>query len=138
MGCFTQVGVGFGSGEVAGSKVLNEVTDSNTQSFGDTEQCVKADPLLGSFDFPDVNRMEIGDLGQFFLAHAGLGPVLPDRVPEDLELLRFACHKRSRKQEGGKVNTPNMGVFASCAPSRNTAASCEDLRFQPRTIPVNW
>jgi len=72
---------------------------------------MKADPLLASFDFAHVHRVQVGLFGQLFLTQPGLTAVAANGIAEDFEMLRFARHDASRKQERGKSDTPNMGVF---------------------------
>jgi hypothetical protein len=72
---------------------------------------MEANPLLTAFDLADVNGMKLGLFRKLFLAQASFGAVSPDGIAQNLEVGSGARHSVLAKQEGGKLNTPNMGVF---------------------------
>jgi hypothetical protein len=95
------------------SKLVNQITNTNPKSFGHPQKCVKANPLLAPFDFANVNRMQAGLLCQLFLTHAGLVAMFPNGISQYFKLTR-ARHNHLAKQDGPKLETPNMGLFLSC------------------------
>jgi len=70
------------------SKLVNQITDANAKSFGNSQKRVQANPLLSAFDFADINRMQAGFFRQFFLAHADMLPAIPNGVTQDFQLSR--------------------------------------------------
>ena len=65
------------------SEVVNDVSHAHIQRSRNPQERVKANPLLATFNFADVNRMEIGFLGQLLLAQFGLFPMLTNAFPEN-------------------------------------------------------
>jgi hypothetical protein len=98
------------------SDVPDEIARAYAERCRDTQQGMEADPLLTPLDFAHVNGMQVGFFRQFFLAQTGPATIVPDGVSEGFELLPRARHSRSKKQEGGMANTPNMGLFFYLTP----------------------
>ena len=96
------------------SKPFNQITRFHTKGFGNAQQRMKAYPLFTAFNFADINRMQVGLFGQFFLAQAGLVAVSPNGVTEGFEILSRTRHSGSAKQGGLELRTPNMGLFSAC------------------------
>jgi hypothetical protein len=92
------------------SKFVNQITDVNAKSFGNSQKRVQANPLLSAFDFADINRMQVGFFRQFFLAHADMLPAIPNGVTQDFQLSRTR-HSFLAKHESAKTRTPKMGLF---------------------------
>ncbi len=61
------------------SKIRDQITHADTHCFSDFHQCVNAHCLLTTFDFANVNGMQVGFLGQFFLGEANTLPIQADR-----------------------------------------------------------
>jgi len=91
-------------------KLVNQITDANAKSFGNSQKRVQANPLLSAFDFADINRMQVGFFCQFFLAHADMLPAIPNGVTQDFQLSRTR-HSFLAKHECAETRTPNMGLF---------------------------
>jgi len=102
------------SGRGGCSKVGDQITSPDAQRFGDSQQRVKADPLLATLNLSDVHGMQFGFLRELLLAQTSLGAVSPDCIAQNLEVGSGARHENSGKQAGWKLNTPNMGLFCSC------------------------
>ena len=92
-------------------EVFDEITNPNTQGFGNPQKRVKADPLLSPFNFANINRMQISLFRQLFLTHSNLVAVFPNGVSKRFKVLSRACHSGSGKQGGLELKTPNKGLF---------------------------
>ncbi len=97
------------------SKVIHQIAHADAEGLSDTQQSMKTNPLLTALDLADVNRVQIGLFGQFFLAHAGSVAVFSDGFSKDSEMWFGPRHGCSEKHEGEQANTPNMGLFEHCA-----------------------
>ena len=95
------------------SKFVHQIADANAKGFGYAQQCVQADPLFSTFNFANINRMQVGFFGQTFLAQASMLAAVADGVTEDFQLARTR-HSFLGKQDRVKHDTPNMGVFLYC------------------------
>jgi hypothetical protein len=95
------------------SKFVNQIAGANTESFGDSQQRVKTDPLLAAFNLANVNRVQIGFFGQLFLAQNSLLAVVANGITQYFELSR-ARHNATAKQRHAGWRTPNMGLFGAC------------------------
>jgi hypothetical protein len=52
-------------------KIMQKIANTNAEGVRNAKERVQADPLFGAFDFVYVDRMEVGFLGESFLANAG-------------------------------------------------------------------
>jgi hypothetical protein len=96
------------------SELSEKLAHVDAEGIGYPHKGMKANPLFASLDFAHIDRVQVGFLRQFFLAHAGLGAVLADCFADDFELLLSrARHRPPSKQSDQKANTPNMGLFLS-------------------------
>jgi len=50
------------------SEFCDQITGFDVHRFGNSQQCVQADPLFATFDLANVNGMKIGFFGQLLLA----------------------------------------------------------------------
>jgi hypothetical protein len=89
---------------------------------------METDPLFATFYFANINGVQFGFFRQLFLTHAGLNPALADSSTENLEL-SSAWHRQSKKQEAMKSNTPNMGLFFTCASGLTGFHLCSSDEF---------
>jgi len=103
---------------------VHQIADTNAEGFGYAQQCVQADPLFSTFNFANINRMQVGFFGQTFLAQTSLLAAVADSVTEDFQLARTR-HSVSGKQDRAKHDTPNMGVFLSCTFSGESVKKSE-------------
>ena len=92
---------------------VHQIADTNAEGFGYAQQCVKADPLFSTFNFANINGMQVGFFSQTFLAQTNLLTAIADGVTEDFQLARTR-HSVSGKQDRAKHDTPKMGLFLSC------------------------
>ena len=93
------------------SKVSYQIAHFHAKCFGNTQKRVKADPLLSPLNFAYINWMEVGPFRQFFLAHADLVAVFPNRFSKNFKILSRVRHNHLRKQGSRGSRTPNMGLF---------------------------
>jgi hypothetical protein len=94
-----------------GSKLSDQILNADIKRTGHSQQCVKANPLLAALHFSNIDGMEVGFLGESLLAQARIDSMCSNRFTQDSSLLLDARHQFARKQEGQKVNTPNMGLI---------------------------
>lgn len=99
------------------SESLNQIARAHSNSLGNPQKRMKADPLLAAFDLADVNRVEVRLFSQLLLTQARLHSVLTNGISENSELWRLARHSLSSEQKGQNANTPNMGVSSTWLPS---------------------
>lgn len=66
-------------------QILHQRFDPDVQCGGDAQEGVQADPLLATFYFADIDRVQARFLGQLFLAPSGADTVLPDGFSQDFE-----------------------------------------------------
>ena len=92
---------------------VHQIADANAEGFGYAQQCVQADPLFSTFNFANINRVQVGFFGQTFLAQTSQLAAVADGVTEDFQLARTR-HSFLGKQDCPKHDTPNMGLFLSC------------------------
>lgn len=60
------------------SKVFDQLAHTHAEGFGDAHQGVNTGGLLTPLDLAEINRMQIGFFGQFFLAHPARFAMFPD------------------------------------------------------------
>jgi hypothetical protein len=78
--------------QVMTSQFSNQISNADAQCIRDPQQRMKADPLLASLDFANVNGMQVGYFGQFLLAQTRLFTMLANRFPKNLKLLSRKRH----------------------------------------------
>jgi hypothetical protein len=59
-------------------KTVSQVPHSHFERFRDPNEAVNRDVFFATLDVPDVNRVQIRQLSQLFLAHFGFLSVEPD------------------------------------------------------------
>ena len=64
----------------------------HSNSLGNPQKRMKANPLLTTFNLANVNWMKIGFFSQLFLIQASLYAVLANGIAENFKLLRLARH----------------------------------------------
>lgn len=95
------------------SQLADQIPRADSKSLGHPQKRMQTNPLLPTFHFSYINRMQIGFFGQSLLAHPGLFSVIANGVTQDFELSRTR-HSLLAKHGRVKTRTPNMGLFYPC------------------------
>ena len=66
-------------------QILHQRFDPDVQRGRNAEQGMKADPLLATFHFADIDRVQARFFGQLLLAQSRTDTVLPDGFSQDFE-----------------------------------------------------
>jgi hypothetical protein len=102
------------------SKFVNEIADTHIECFRNSHESEYAGSFLAAFQFTDINGMQIGFFGQFFLAQLSTLTVSANCFANYFLMSLGFGHAISGKQEGGKINTVHSPLFWACAFYRNT------------------
>ena len=65
-------------------KVVKQITNANTQRFGDAHQSMDAHRLLATFNLAKVNRVQVSLFGEFLLTYFRSFSVLTNRLTDEL------------------------------------------------------
>jgi len=96
------------------SKLVNQITDANAKSFGDSDKSINTGYFLAPFQFTDVNRMQVSLFRQFFLTHFGAPSEPANGFADDFRMSQRFGHAFSGKHEAGAKNTVHSPLFCSC------------------------
>lgn len=88
------------------SEVANHIPQSDVQRLGDFQQRIDGDGPVRTFDLADVNRMQIGLLGQFFLAQACPFPMKTNFIADQFAVFGDGSHGplQHRKQRQNAIS----------------------------------
>jgi hypothetical protein len=86
----------------AGLKIVNNITQSNAQRFGDFQEGVNRNSPVCTLDLANVNRVQIRFLSQLFLAQTHFLAVGPDIFTNQFSMFGMNGHNTIRKQEAAK------------------------------------
>lgn len=79
-------------------KLANDIAQFNAQRFGDFQECINGDGSLRSLNLADVNRVQVGFLGQLFLAQMSFLSAFTDVVTDQFPVFWIVGHNPLKKQ----------------------------------------
>ena len=74
-------------GEKLVSEFVNQIARFYTDSLGNQQKRMKADPLFTTFNFTDIDRMQVGLFSQLFLTQTCHDAVLENGFAKKFKLL---------------------------------------------------
>ena len=108
------------------SQFVNQIAHPNAKGLGDSHEGMNTGRFLASFQFANVNRMQVSFFRQSFLTHFGALSEPANGFADDFRMSQRFSHALSGKQEAGANNTVNSPLFCSCNFS-TTALEKDDI-----------
>lgn len=96
------------------SQFPNQIADTDSKSFGKAYKRRDAGCFFATFQFPEINRMQIGFFSQFLLAQLRLLAKAANRLTNNFLIGQLFRHDLSGKQEPSKHNTVYSPLFRAC------------------------
>lgn len=118
------------------SEFVHQVAHPHSQRLGNSHERRNAGGFLATFQFADIDRVQIGFFRQLFLAQFGGLAKFANGVANDFLMLLGFFHAFSGKQEAGRSNTVHSPLFhlASGEETIYKLSLLQDFGFRLRSV----